>query len=60
MDPDPALDPVPRGGLFVEQGKEFERVFSEMFPDSASCSQGADPNTPMEDGLTIPQWWLLD
>jgi hypothetical protein len=45
MDPDPALDPVPRGGLSVEQGKEFERVFSEMFPDSASCSQGADPNT---------------
>jgi hypothetical protein len=19
-----------------------------------------DPNIPMEDGLTIPQWWLLD
>jgi hypothetical protein len=53
MDPDPVLDPVPRD-LSVEQGKEFERVFLEMFPDSASCSQGADPHTPMEDGLTIP------
>jgi hypothetical protein len=31
-----------------------------MFPDSASCSQGADSNTPMENGLTIPQWWLLE
>jgi hypothetical protein len=62
LDPDPILDPnpVPRGSLSVEQGKEFERVFLEMFPDSASCSQGPDPNIPMEDGLTIPQWWLLD
>jgi hypothetical protein len=66
MDPDPfldsalVLDPVPRGGLSVEQGKDFERVFLEMFPDSASFSQGSDPNIPMEDGLTIPQWWLLD
>ena len=31
-----------------------------MFLDSASCSQGSDPNILMEDGLTIPQWWLLD
>jgi hypothetical protein len=31
-----------------------------MFPDLASCSQGLDPNIPMEDGLIIPQWWLLD
>jgi hypothetical protein len=62
LDPDSILDPipVPRGGLSVEQGKEFERVFLEMFPDSASCSQDPDPNIPMEDGLTIPQWLLLD
>jgi hypothetical protein len=60
MDPAPVLDPVPRGGLSVEQGKEFEHVFLEMFPDSTSCSQGSDPNIPMEDGLTILQWWLLD
>ncbi|KAE8038012.1 hypothetical protein FH972_010560 [Carpinus fangiana] len=40
-------------------GKEFEHVFLEMFPDSAS-SQSFDPKIPMEDGLTIPQWWLLD
>jgi hypothetical protein len=63
-DLDPSLvldpDPVPRGGLFVKQGKEFEHVFLEMFPDSASCSQGPDRNIPMEDGLTIPQWWLRD
>jgi hypothetical protein len=57
---DPDLDPVPRGGLSVEQRKDFNRVFLEMFPESASCSQGSDPNIPMEDGLTIPQWWLLD
>jgi hypothetical protein len=49
-----------RGGLFVEQRKDFDRVFLEMFPDSASCSQGPNPNIPLEDALTIPQWWLLD
>ena len=52
---DPDLDPVPSGGLSVEQRKDFDRVFLEMFPDSASCSQGSDPNIPLEDGLTIPQ-----
>jgi hypothetical protein len=60
LEKDLDLDPDPSGGLSVEQGKDFERVFLEMFPDSASCSQGSDPNIPMEDGLTIPQWWLLD
>jgi hypothetical protein len=53
-------DPVQSGGLSVEQRKDFNHVFLEMFPDSASCSQGPNPNIPMEDGLTIPQWWLLD
>jgi hypothetical protein len=57
---DPDLDPVPGGGLSNEQKKDFERVFLEMFPDSASCSQGFDPNIPMENGLTNPQWWLLE
>jgi hypothetical protein len=57
---DPILDPVPRGGLSDVQKKDFERVFIEMFPDSASSSQGSDPNILLDDGLTNPQWWLLE
>jgi hypothetical protein len=53
-------DPVRGGGLSDEQKKDFQRVFIEMFPDSASCSQGSDPNIPLDDGLTNPQWWLLE
>jgi hypothetical protein len=51
-----------RDALSVEERrrKDFERVFLGMFPDSVSGSQGPDPNIPLEDGLTIPQWWLLD
>lgn len=62
LDPilDQGLDPVPGGGLSGEQAKDFNRVFLEMFPDSASCSQGSVSNIPMENGLTIPQWWLLE
>ena len=60
LEKDPDLDPIPRGGLSVEQRKDFDCVFLEMFLDSASYSQGSDPNIPMEDGLTILQWWLLD
>jgi hypothetical protein len=40
---DPDLDLVPGGGLSDEQRKDFNRVFLEMFPDSASCSQGLIP-----------------
>jgi hypothetical protein len=54
------LDPVPHGGLSDVQKKDFERVFIEMFPDSASSSQGSDPNILLDDGLTNPQWWLLE
>ena len=57
---DPDLEPVPGGGLSDEQREDYNRVFLEMFPDSSSCLQGADSNTPMENGLTIPQWWLLE
>ena len=57
---DPDLELVPGSGLSNEQREDFNRVFLEMFLDSASCSQGADSNTPMENGLTIPQWWLLE
>jgi hypothetical protein len=57
---DPDLVPVPSGGLSDEQRKDFNRVFLEMFPDSASCSQESNPNIPMENGLTILQWWLLE
>jgi hypothetical protein len=46
---DPDLDPVPGGGLSDEQWKDFNRVSLEMFP-----------NISMENGLTIPQWWLLE
>jgi hypothetical protein len=53
-------DPVRGGGLSDEQKMDFQRVFIEMFPDSASCSQGSDPNIPLDDGLTNPQWWLLE
>jgi hypothetical protein len=51
-----------RDALSVEERrrKDFERVFLGMFPNSVSGSQGPDPNIPLEDGLTIPQWWLLD
>jgi hypothetical protein len=42
------------------QKKDFERVFIEMFPDSASSSKGSDPNILLDDGLTNPQWWLLE
>ena len=38
----------------------FERVFIEMFPDSASSWQGSDPNIPLDNGLTNLQWWLLE
>ena len=54
------LEPGPGGGLSDEKKDDFYRVFLEMFPDSASQSQGMDPNTPMENGLTILQWWLLE
>jgi hypothetical protein len=57
---DPDLDPVPSGGLSDEQREDCMHVFLDMFPDSVSCSQGADFNTPMENGLTIPQWCLLE
>jgi hypothetical protein len=60
LEKDPDLDLVPGGGLSDEQKKDFERVFLEMFPDSASCSQGSDPNIPMENGLTNLRWWLLE
>jgi hypothetical protein len=53
-------DPVRGGGLSDEQKMDCERVFIEMFPDSASCSQGSNPNIPLDDGLTNPQWWLLE
>jgi hypothetical protein len=51
-----------RDALSVEESrrKDFDRVFLEMFPDLVSGSQGPDPNIPLEDGLTIPHWWLLD
>jgi hypothetical protein len=48
------------GGLSDKQKEDFECVFLEMFPDSASCSQGSGPNIPMGNGLTNPQWWLLE
>jgi hypothetical protein len=54
------LESVLGGGLSDEQREDFNRVFLEMFPYSASCSQGSDPNIPMENSLTIPQWWLLE
>jgi hypothetical protein len=38
LEEDPILDPVPRGGLSDVQKRDFERVFIEMFPDSASSS----------------------
>jgi hypothetical protein len=60
LEKDPDLEPVLGSGLSNEQREDFYRVFLEMFPDSASCLQGADSNTPMENGLTIPQWWLLE
>jgi hypothetical protein len=56
-------DPIEqRDALSVEEKKrkDFDHVFLEMFPDSVSGSQGPDPNIPLDDGLTIPQWWLLD
>jgi hypothetical protein len=31
-----------------------------MFPDLATSSQGSDPNIPLNNGLTNPQWWLLE
>ncbi|KAE8100828.1 hypothetical protein FH972_018679 [Carpinus fangiana] len=41
---------------FSEDLKPWPEVGSSVLvPDS-----GSDPNIPMEDGLTIPQWWLLD
>jgi hypothetical protein len=60
LEKDPDLEPVQGGGLSDEQREDCMRVFLDMFPDSVSCSQGADFNTPMENGLTIPQWRLLE
>jgi hypothetical protein len=57
---DPDLEPVSGGGLYDEKREDCNHVFLEMFPDLASCSQGADSNTPMENGLAILQWWLLE
>jgi hypothetical protein len=53
-------DPVSGGGLSNEQREDCSRVFLEMFPDSVSCSQGPNPNISMANGLTYPQWWLLE
>ena len=60
LEKDPDLEPVMGGGLFDEQREDCNRVFLEMFSDSASCLQGFVPNIPMESSLTIPQWWLLE
>ncbi|KAE8075488.1 hypothetical protein FH972_014203 [Carpinus fangiana] len=54
------LEPGPVGGLSDEQREDCNRVFLEMFLDSVSCLQGPDPNIPMENSLTLPQWWLLE
>jgi hypothetical protein len=37
---DPDLEPVMGGGLSDEQREDCNCVFLEMFPVSASCSQG--------------------